>query len=110
MLLVIFKVIRKDKDVVNIGYIEDIKERTEDFVNPGLKSSRSISETKGHNKCFKKAIAGIKCRYLFLTFFDLYLVKGINNVELSVELGCAKLRQSLLEEGEGVAVLDYDYI
>jgi hypothetical protein len=107
---VIFKVIRKDKDVVNIGCIEDIKERTEDFVNPGLKSSKSISKTKRHNKCFKKAIAGIKCRYLFLTFFDLYLVKGINNVKLSVELGCTKLRQSLLEEGEGVAVLDCDCI
>ena len=109
MLLVIFKVIRKDKDIVNIGYIKDIKKRT-DFVNPGLKSSRSISKTKRHNKCFKKAIAGIKCRYLFLTFFDLYLVKGINNVELSVELGYAKLRQSLLEKGKGVAVLDCDYI
>jgi hypothetical protein len=110
MLLVIFKVIRKDKDVVNIGYTEDIKERTEDFVDLGLKSSRSISETKRHDKCFKKAIAGIKYRYLFLTFFDLYSVKGINNVKLSVELGCTKLRQSLLEEGKGVAVLDYDYI
>jgi hypothetical protein len=110
MLLVIFKVIKKDKDVVNIGYIKDIKERTKDFVNLGLKSSRSISKTKRHNKCFKKAIVGIKCRYLFLTFFDLYSVKGINNVELSVELSYAKLRQSLLEEGEGVAVLDCDYI
>jgi hypothetical protein len=110
MLLVIFKVIRKDKDVVNIGYIKDIKERTKDFINPGLKSSRSISKTKRHNKCFKKAIAGIKCRYLFLTFFNLYLVKGINNIKLSVKLSYTKLRQSLLEEGEGVAVLDCDYI
>jgi hypothetical protein len=107
---VIFKVIRKDKGVVNIVYTEDIKERTEDFVNPGLKSSRSISKTKRHNKCFKKAIAGIKCRYLFLTFFNLYSVKGINNVKLSVELSYAKLRQSLLEEGKGVTVLDCDYI
>jgi hypothetical protein len=110
MLLVIFKVIKKDKDVVNIGYIEDIKERIEDFVNPGLKSSRSISKTKRHNKCFKKAIAGIKYRYLFLTFFNLYLVKGINNIKLSVELSYTKLRQSLLEEGEGVAVLNCNYI
>jgi hypothetical protein len=109
MLLVIFKVIRKDKDIVNIGYIKDIKKRT-DFVNPGLKSSRSISKTKRHNKCFKKAIAGIKYYYLFLTFFDLYLVKGINNIKLSVKLSYTKLRQSLLEEGKGVAVLNYNYI
>jgi hypothetical protein len=59
MLLVIFKVIRKDKDVVNIGYTKDIKERTEDFVNLGLKSNKSISKTKRHNKCFKKAIIRI---------------------------------------------------
>jgi hypothetical protein len=110
MLLVIFKVIRKDKDIVNIGYIKDIKERTKDFVNPGLKSNKSISKTKRHSKCFKKAIAGIKYRYLFLTFFDLYLVKGINNIKLSIELSYTKLRQSLLEKGEGVAVLDYNYI
>jgi hypothetical protein len=110
MLLVIFKVIRKDKDVINIGYIKDIKERIKDFINLGLKSNRSISKTKRYNKCFKKAIVGIKCRYLFLTFFDLYLVKGINNVKLSVKLSYTKLRQSFLEEGEGVAVLDYNYI
>ena len=106
----IFKVIKKDKDVINIGYIKDIKKKTKDFINLGLESNKSINKTKRYNKCFKKAIVGIKYYYLFLTFFNLYLVKGINNIKLSIKLSYTKLRQSLLEEGKGVAVLDGNFV
>ena len=92
MLLVFFTGIREDKDVVNIGCVKYVKERAEDFVNSCLKGSRSIREAKGYNKCFKKAIASVKYCYLFIAFLDLYIVKGVNNVELSVELGFTKLR------------------
>jgi len=92
VLLVFFTGIREDKDVVNIGYAKYVKERAEDFVNLCLKSNKSIKKAKGHNKCFKKAIASVKCRYLFVAFLDLYIVKGVNNVKLSVKLGFAKLR------------------
>ena len=33
MLPVFFTGVREDKDVVNIGYVEYVKERTKDFVN-----------------------------------------------------------------------------
>jgi hypothetical protein len=33
VLLVFFTGVREDKDVVNVGCVEYIKERTEDFVN-----------------------------------------------------------------------------
>ena len=39
VLLVFFTGVREDKDVVNIGYIEYIKEKTEDFVNLCLEGS-----------------------------------------------------------------------
>jgi hypothetical protein len=110
VLLVFFAGIREDKDVVNIGHVKYIKERAKDFVNLCLKSSRSIKKAKGHNKCFKKAIASVKCRYLFVAFLDSYVVKGVNNVKLSVELGFTKLRQCFLEQGKGVLILDYDYV
>jgi hypothetical protein len=97
VLLVFFAGIREDKDVVNIGCIKYIKERAKDFVNSRLKGGRGIRKAKGHNKCFKKAIASVKCRYLFIAFLDLYIVKGVNNVKLSVELSFAKLRQCFLE-------------
>jgi hypothetical protein len=110
VLLVFFAGIREDKDVVNIGCVKYVKERAEEFVNLCLKSSRSIRKAKGHNKCFKKAIASVKCRYLFVAFLNLYIVKGVNNVKLSVELGFAKLRQCFLEQGKGVLVLNCDYV
>jgi hypothetical protein len=37
-------------------------------------------------------------------------VKHINNVKLSIELGCTKLRERFLEKRKRVIVLDYDYI
>jgi hypothetical protein len=110
VLLVFFTGIREDKDVVNIGYVKYVKKRAEDFVNSCLKGGRGIRKAKGHNKCFKKAIASIKCRYLFVAFLNSYVVKGVNNVKLSVELGFAKLGQCFLEQGKGVLVLDYDYV
>jgi hypothetical protein len=110
VLLVFFTGIKEDKDVVNIGYVKYVKERAEDFVNLCLKGGRGIKEAKGHNKCFKKAIASVKCRYIFIAFLDLYVVKSVNNVELSVELSFTKLRQCFLEQEKGVLVLDYDYV
>jgi hypothetical protein len=110
VLLVFFVGIREDKDVVNIGYAKYIKERAEDFVNSCLKGGRGIKKAKGHNKCFKKAIASVKCRYLFIAFLDLYIVKGVNNVKLSVELGFTKLRQCFLKQGKGVLVLNYNCV
>jgi hypothetical protein len=92
VLLVFFIGIREDKDVVNIGCVKYVKEKAEDFVNLCLKGGRGIKKAKGHNKCFKKAIASVKYRYLFVAFLNLYVVKGINNVKLSVELSFAKLR------------------
>jgi hypothetical protein len=47
---------------------------------------------------------------LFMAFLNLYIVKGVNNVKLSVELGFTKLRQCFLEQGKGVLVLNYDYV
>ena len=110
MLLVFFTGIREDKDVVNIGCVKYVKERAEDFINSCLKSSRSVRKAKGHDKCFEKAIASVKCRHLFMAFLDSYVVKGVNNVELGVELGFAKLRQCFLKQGKGVSVLDCDYV
>jgi hypothetical protein len=107
---VIFKVIKKDKDVINISYIKDIKKKIKDFINLGLKSNKSINKTKRYNKCFKKAIVSIKYYYLFLIFFNLYLVKSINNIKLSIKLSYIKLRQSLLKKRKKVIVLNYNYI
>jgi hypothetical protein len=110
VLLVFFIGIKEDKDVINIGCVKYVKKRVEDLVNLCLKGGRGIKKAKGYNKCFKKAIASVKCRYLFVAFLNLYIVKGVNNVKLSVELGFTKLRQCFLEQGKGVLVLNYNYV
>ena len=110
MLLVFFTGVREDKDVVNVGCVEYVKERTEDFVNPCLEGGQGVRQAKGHNKCFKEAIASVKCRYLFLSFLNSYMVKGVNNVQLGVELGFTKLRQCFLKQRERVSVLDCDSV
>jgi hypothetical protein len=65
---------------------------------------------KEYYKGFKETIAGFKCCYLFLAFFYLNSVEHINNVKLSIELSCAKLRECFLKKRKKVIVLDYNYI
>jgi hypothetical protein len=49
---------------------------------------------------------------LFIPGFFFYLdsVKHMNNVKLSIELSCIKLKKRFLEKGKKVTVLDYNYI
>jgi hypothetical protein len=76
----------------------------------GLKSGWGVKEAKRYYKGFKETVAGVKCCYLFLAFFYLDLVKRVNNVKLSIELGCIKLKKRFLEKGKRVTVLDCDCI
>jgi hypothetical protein len=110
VLIVIFKVIWKDKDIIDIYYTENVKKRAEYFINLGLKSGWGVKKAKEHYKGFKKTIAGVKCCYLFLAFFYLDLVKHVNNVKLSIELSYTKLRKRFLEKRKRVTVLDRDRI
>jgi hypothetical protein len=75
-----------------------------------LKSSWGIKEAKEHHKGFEKTVAGVKCRYLFLAFFYPDLVERVNNVKLSIELGCTKLKERFLKKGEKVTVFNNNCI
>jgi hypothetical protein len=107
---VIFEVVWKDKDIVNIRCAENVKKKAKYFVNSGLKSGWGVKEAKGHYKGFKETVAGVKCRYLFLAFFYSDLVKHMNNVKLSIELGCIKFRERFLKKRKRITVLDYNRI
>jgi hypothetical protein len=75
-----------------------------------LKSSWGIKKAKGHYKGFKEAVASVKYRYLFLAFFYPDSVEHVNNVKLSIELGCTKFKERFLKKGERITVLDSDCI
>ena len=53
MSLVVLKVIRVNKDVINISSTEDIKEKAKDFVDSSLEGSRCVRKTEKYNKGLK---------------------------------------------------------
>jgi hypothetical protein len=75
-----------------------------------LESGWGVREAKEYYKSFKETIAGVKYCYLFLAFFYPDSVEHVNNVKLSIELDCTKLRKRFLEKGKRVTVLDCDHI
>jgi hypothetical protein len=97
-------------DIVNIRYTENVKKKAKYFVNLGLKSGRGIKKAKEYYKGFKMTIAGVKYCYLFLAFLYLDSVKRVNNIKLSIKLGCIKLKKRVLKKGEKITVLNCDYI
>jgi hypothetical protein len=61
-------------------------------------------------RVLKKTIISVKYCYLFLAFFYLNLVKHINNIKLSIELSCIKLKECFLEQRERIIVLNCNCI
>jgi hypothetical protein len=101
--------LKKQRYYRYILYIE-CQKKAEYFINLGLESSRGIKKAKEYYKGFKETIASIKYHYLFLAFLYLDSVEHINNVKLSIELGCTKLKERFLKKRERVTVLDSDCI
>jgi hypothetical protein len=110
VLTVIFEVVWKDKDIIDIRCTENVEKRAEYFVYLGLESSWGVKKAKGHYKGFKETVAGVKCCYLFLAFFYPDLVERVNNVKLSIELSYTKLRERFLKKRKRITVLDRDRI
>jgi hypothetical protein len=77
---------------------ENVKKKTEYFVELGLKSDKGVKKAKKYYKSFKKTIVSVKYYYLFLVFFYLNLVKHMNNVKLSIKLDYTKLKECLLKK------------
>jgi hypothetical protein len=87
-----------------------MKKKAKYFVDLGLKSGWGVKEAKGYYKSFKETVAGVKYYYLFLAFFYLDSVERVNNVKLSIELSCTKLRECFLKKRKRITVLDCDRI
>jgi hypothetical protein len=55
--------------IINIYYTKNVTKKAEYFINLSLKSNKGVKKAKRYYKGFKKAITGVKYRYLFLAFF-----------------------------------------
>lgn len=63
---------RKDQNVIQIHKHTDIEHITEHIVNQTLKHSRSIGESKRHDKVFIMATRGIEGYFPLISFLDAY--------------------------------------
>jgi hypothetical protein len=62
MLTVLFQSIAINQNVVDICCTEDIEPGVKGLINIGLKGSRGVSKTEGHNQRFVESISGHKGR------------------------------------------------
>ena len=96
MLLVLFLQLRKDKDIIKIDNAEIINVALEGAINVGLEGCRGIYKAKGHDKIFKMAISGMKCRLLFISFTYLNAIIYILKVNFGEDNGTIKLVKELI--------------
>ena len=68
MLLVFHRVIGVDEDVVKVDGDINVEEVAEDVIHESLESGRSIGQSEGHNKPFKRSVASLECHLPFITF------------------------------------------
>jgi len=74
MIPILGHIIRMDEDVVKIYYYTNIEKIQEDIVYKLLKGCRSVSQTERHNYLFKRFIASTESYFLFVTFYNLYQI------------------------------------
>jgi hypothetical protein len=78
---ILFLEIREDKNIVYIDDAENIKEFPQNVINKGLKDSRYISQPKGYNCIFKKAVLGSKGYKGLVALLNLNLIKPPTKVK-----------------------------
>ena len=87
MFSVLFHVVGVDEDVIQIDKDTYIKHVREDVIHEVLKSCQCVSQTEGHNTPFKRAVAGAKGGFPFITFMDLNKVVGMLQVNFGIHGG-----------------------
>src|SRR5882672_2824796 len=75
------------------------------MIHEGLECSRGIGESHGHNQEFERAISGAKCCLPLMASSDANIVVASPQVELSVDLGTAKLVKEVGNKRNRVPIL-----
>lgn len=70
MVSVIFNVLRKDEDVVQIHKDEFMKEVSQNVINEVLENSMSVTQTEGHYKLLKMSNMSFKACFPFIFYVD----------------------------------------
>ena len=110
MTIMLILVFRENKNIIKVNDAKDVKVITKGILDKSLKGSRSIGETKRHNKVFIKSQRGSKGSLPFISFLNANKVEGvlqINNRKDRTALGAVK---EIVNERKRISVLLCDGI
>ncbi len=79
-----------------------------DEVHHGLESCWRISESKIHDCWFEESVSGFKCRFLFISITDSYIVVAPSDVEFCIYVGVTEISNEVHNQRKRVLVLDCD--
>ena len=71
-----------DIDVIKVCYHKNIKFLCQNLVDVTLERGRYVGQFKKYHLVLKMAIAGLKSRFSFVFFSNLYLIIGICQIKL----------------------------
>jgi hypothetical protein len=95
-----------NKDVVEVGRNEVVKECLKNVVDKELECGGGINESIGHDQGFEETISGAESCLPFFTFGHAHQVGGVLNIESGVVTGLRETVQSFADQGERVTVLN----
>lgn len=67
-----------DENVIKVHYHVDIELLYHDIINIAFKRNWYIGQAKRYYLVFEVAVTGFENRFLFIAFFDLYLMVDIS--------------------------------
>ena len=76
------------------------------LIHHGLKGTGRVCQSKEHDPWFKEIIFGLKCRFLFISCFDLNVVISPSYVKFGEDICILYLTDEIGDERKGVLVPD----
>ncbi len=75
-----------------------------DVVHHSLEGCWRVCKPEIHDRGFEKTVSGFKCRFLFITFADTYIVIPPSDIELCVYVCITEIADEIHDEREGVLI------
>ena len=103
--LVVFRVLRVDKDVVKVRETDDIQEVSKGIVDVPLEGCRSIRESKGEDDVLKMTVAGSEGRLPFMPGLNPNEVIGLPDVKFTEDLRSLQSIEQFADKRKGYRFL-----
>ena len=105
MLLVFQLILRVDYNIIQVGRIEVVKVVKEYIIYIPLVRSQSVSQSKRKYLIFIYSVTGLKYSMILRPRVYPNLVEGLADIELYKDLSSTYSGQSLIKQGQQIAVL-----